>query len=147
LITKEIIHRNDPYFDLFVPFKLISDIGAGFIKYIDKAEILDLSTGAIKTPFGIASFLNLSTGCKTALNILHAADNKLDCAVNVTGCGWNALNCIFGYLDAHGNCVDILLEHVDISKCDDFEFMVNKTDYCKNITELMSFILKKVAFK
>jgi hypothetical protein len=63
-----------------------------------------------------------------------------NCALNVTGCGWNALNCIFEYLGAHGICVDIILEHANISKCDDFEFMVNKTDYGKNITELMSSI-------
>ncbi len=42
---------------------------AQIVKSIDNAELLDENTGLIKTPFGLASVNNLSTGCKTTLNV------------------------------------------------------------------------------
>jgi hypothetical protein len=130
---------NDQFFNLFVRVSGIDSVGEKNIKYIDGAEIIDKRLGTIRTKFGVTCCSNLSTGAKTTLNIIHIAKNDLDFAVNVSGCGWNSLNCIFEFLDLNNSCVPILLQHLDFRECNNFELMANESYYCKNIRALKSY--------
>lgn len=67
------------------------------IELIDNAKLLDENTGLIKTPMGLTSVNNLSMGCKTALNVAFVRKHpELNIStINVTECGYNALEVIF----------------------------------------------------
>jgi hypothetical protein len=76
------------------------------IDRIDSAK-LDGNEKKFLTPFGIAGIEHLSTGCKTALNILRNRGR----AVNCTECGNNALQHIFDIIGESG--APIVLSHCD----------------------------------
>ena len=48
---------------------------AEIIELIDNAKLLDENTGLVKTPMGLTSVNNLSTGCKTALNVAFVREH------------------------------------------------------------------------
>jgi hypothetical protein len=127
--------------------KDIDDIGEKYIAFIDGASLIDKNIGTIKTPFGVTSIKDLSTGAKTVLNVMHVAKNKLDYAVDITECGWNAIDCIFEFLDQNDNCVQILLQHVEFRECKDHEYLVNDSIHCKDTEELSRLAFRKIVGK
>jgi hypothetical protein len=146
LITKDIIISNNAFFNRNATISDILEAGK-LIKIIDGAEIIDTKLCTIKTPFGVTSIRNLSSGSKTAINVMHIARNKLDYSVDISECGWNALNCIFEFLDLNDSCVQILLRHVDFDECNDFEFIANGSDFCKSTRELKIYAFDKIIGK
>ena len=86
---------NDSFFNLNTSNETMSDKEAAIIYQIDNAKLL--SEKRIETKFGIGNIRNLSTGCKTVLNIVKHPDM----IVCVDGCGTNVLDYIFQMEDAN----------------------------------------------
>ena len=67
---EEIIIDNESFFDN-IDIDALSQKSIDVMEQIDKAKLLDLNTGKIETPFGIAGVTDLSTGCKTVINTIY----------------------------------------------------------------------------
>lgn len=87
--NNSIINFNDEYFCGTYMNYSFTDLDKKIIKQIDSAVIID--DDKIQTPFGIASIEDLSTGCKTLININHNP-NKI---ISIVECGDNAIDCLF----------------------------------------------------
>ena len=75
------------------------------LKTIDNAEIVDPTTNLIKTPYGLCSTRQLSSGCKAALVANYMKKhNKREFALDVY-CGGNALDIIYQILDNTEICI------------------------------------------
>lgn len=94
--ASNIIVDNEDFFFRVVIFSEIKE-AAAIIKSIDNAKIISLDKGLIDTPFGITNVDNLSTGCKTALNVAYLnLHPEIDVdTVSLVECGKNAIDCIF----------------------------------------------------
>ena len=88
--TKELVTLNDIYFNQ-TTVSLLDERAAGIISAIDSSEML--TRFAIRSRFdGMALNIDkLSTGCKTALNILFNPEKIFD----IRECGDNALDVIY----------------------------------------------------
>ena len=93
-----IIDNNESFFNHISLSK--TETESFILDYIDSAKYLDRShvSGKFSTCYPISE---LSTGCKTLLNILNTKDR----CFNVVECGNNALECLFSITDGY-----ILLE-------------------------------------
>ncbi len=90
-VTEEIVRFNDIYFNKYTA-DLLDDRARDIIKQIDQTEML--GKYAIESRFD-GTKLNidkLSTGCKTALNVMYNPNNIFD----ICECGENALEVIYG---------------------------------------------------
>lgn len=87
--SKDWIFQNDLYFNLNTGNEEMSQNEINLIWQIDEAKLtLDKH---IETKYGLGTIRNLSSGCKTLLNILKHP-NKVVC---VEECGPNVLKIIF----------------------------------------------------
>lgn len=80
---------NDLFFNICTGNEDLTDKDVQYIQEIDKASVTE--DGHIETKYGIGTIRNLSSGCKTLLNILHHPE-KVIC---VEECGPNVLKEIF----------------------------------------------------
>ena len=87
--SKDWIIQNDLYFNLNTGNEEMTDKDINIIKQADNA-ILTLDKH-IQTKYGLGTIRNLSSGCKTLLNIMKHPD-KVVC---VEECGPNILKMIF----------------------------------------------------
>ena len=90
-VTEEVVRFNDIYFNKYTS-DLLDDRARDIIKQIDQTEML--GKYAIESRFD-GTRLNidkLSTGCKTALNVMYNPNNIFD----ICECGENALEVIYG---------------------------------------------------
>lgn len=87
--SKDWIFQNDLYFNLNTGNEEMSQNEINFIWQIDEAKMT--SDKHIVTKYGLGTIRNLSSGCKTLLNILKHPD-KVVC---VEECGPNVLKIIF----------------------------------------------------
>ena len=90
-VTEEAVRFNDIYFNKYTA-DLLDDRARDIIKQIDQTEML--GKYAIESRFD-GTKLNidkLSTGCKTALNVMYNPNNIFD----ICECGENALEVIYG---------------------------------------------------
>ena len=87
------IIQNDLYFNLHTGNEEMSEKEVQLIKEIDHAELTE--DKHIVTRYGLGTIRNLSSGCKTLLNIVKHPD-KVVC---VEECGPNVLKVIFGMND------------------------------------------------
>lgn len=124
LIEHNYVVDNEGFFLRFVNAFEVPNFES-IIATIDNAKVLDKDTGLIQTPFGLTEINKLSTGCKTALNIsfiLQHPEMNIK-TVNVTECGYNALDVIF---DMNINGVKLFLGHRDlIHKCKEHDYLVD----------------------
>jgi hypothetical protein len=83
------VHKNDSYFDLHVKSKWESlpEEKHEILRDVDFSEVL--VGNILKTQFGEARLLDMSTGSKTCLNIL--AVREFACYVDLLECGDNAV--------------------------------------------------------
>jgi hypothetical protein len=88
LSEQELIEFNDAYFNVITYNDGFTEPDKRIMEKIDNAQIIDINK--IETPYGIGAITNLSTGCKTLINILHNS-NKV---INISECGENAVNLI-----------------------------------------------------
>lgn len=87
--TKDWILQNDLYFNLNTSNEEMSQNEIDLIQLIDEAKLT--SDKHIETKYGLGTIRNLSSGCKTLLNIVKHPDK----VVNVEECGPNVLKIIF----------------------------------------------------
>ncbi len=86
---KEYILMNDQYFNLNTANKDFSEEVKQAIWDIDKAKLTD--KGHIETKYGIGLLRNLSSGCKSYLNVIYNPDK----IVSAMECGANVLDRLF----------------------------------------------------
>lgn len=87
--SKDWILQNDLYFNLNTGNEEMSDREIDLIKQVDEAKLTP--DKRIETKFGLGTIRNLSSGCKTLLNLVKHPE-KVVC---VEECGPNVLKIIF----------------------------------------------------
>lgn len=87
--SKDWILQNDLYFNLHTSNEEMSQYEIDLIKQVDEAKVT--ADKHIETKYGLGTIRNLSSGCKTLLNIIKHPD-KVVC---VEECGPNVLKIIF----------------------------------------------------
>ena len=87
--SKEWIIQNDLYFNLHTGNEYMSENEINLIQQVDEAKLTP--DKRIETKYGLGTIRNLSSGCKTLLNIVKHPDK----VVSVEECGPNVLNIIF----------------------------------------------------
>lgn len=113
------ILKNDLFFNLYTSNLPLTDADKEAISLIDAAKVTN--DNHIETKYGIGTIRNLSSGCKTYLNILK---NKGK-VVSAEECGRNVLEKIFAMEDIHifmsrperfriGDSVEICFNEKDI---------------------------------
>jgi hypothetical protein len=107
---------------------------------------VDINTGEIRTPYGLTSIRNLSTGCKTILNFIYINSelNKYNQikAIEVTECGWNALEELFLQYEKLSSKIDLILRHQNgLYNCTERRYLIDE-EY--EITDLSDLELKVV---
>ena len=80
---------NDMYFNVYTGNEEISEYEAKLIQQVDKAKLT--TDKHIETRYGIGTIRNLSTSCKTLLNIVKHPEK----VVSVEECGSDVLKIIF----------------------------------------------------
>ena len=86
---KDCILQNDLYFNLNTGNEDMSQYEINLIQQVDEAKLTP--DKHIETKYGLGTIRNLSSGCKTLLNIVKHPDK----VVNVEECGPNVLKIIF----------------------------------------------------
>lgn len=94
--TKELVTLNDIYFNQ-TTVSLLDERAAGIIAAIDSSEMLTRFTIRSRFDGMTLNIDKLSTGCKTALNVLYNPEKIFD----IRECGDNALDVIYAL--PHGN--------------------------------------------
>lgn len=87
--SKDWILRNDLYFNLYTSNEVMSQNEIDLIQRVDEAKLTP--DKRIETKYGLGMIRNLSSSCKTLLNIVKHPD-KVVC---VDECGPNVLKIIF----------------------------------------------------
>lgn len=87
--SKDWIFYNDLYFNLNTGNEDMSQKEIDLIQQVDEAKLTP--DKHIETKYGLGTIRNLSSGCKTLLNIVKHPDK----VVNVEECGPNVLKIIF----------------------------------------------------
>ncbi len=87
--SKDWIIQNDLFFNLYTSNEEMSDNEVAFIRQVDDAKLT--ADKHIETKYGLGTIRNLSSGCKTLLNIIKHPE-KVVC---VEECGPNVLKIIF----------------------------------------------------
>ena len=87
--SKDWIFYNDLYFNLNTGNEDMSQKEIDLIQQVDEAKLTP--DKHIETKYGLGTIRNLSSGCKTLLNIVKHHDK----VVNVEECGPNVLRIIF----------------------------------------------------
>ena len=131
-ITRKMPESNfikdiESMFNLHINSKDFDEDDLNSIRVIDNAEVLDLTTGLIKTPYGLTSIKDLSTGCKTVLVYNYCRKNNINKVINITEGGANALNVLFELMSKHNDSNTIVyLGHRNLLETiKSFEFNVD----------------------
>lgn len=116
--TEDWIIQNDLYFNLYTANEDITKKEINLIWQIDEAKLTP--DKHIETKYGLGTIRNLSSGCKTLLNILKYPD-KIVC---VEECGPNVLKIIFAM-----NNIKIYMSRPSFTDIpDDAKIRFNNTD-------------------
>ncbi len=89
------ILKNDLYFNLYTGNLPVTEQDRQAIREIDGAEVTE--DNHIETKYGLGTIRNLSSGCKTYLNIVKNPDK----VVSTKECGGNVLARIFALDEIH----------------------------------------------
>ncbi len=136
LELKDILIDNDAYFNENILSCDFGELELKVIQKIDEASIIDKEQGTIRTPRGITSIDKLSTGCKTILNYLSIIKKSVHefKVINVTQCGWNALEEIFEIEEVKNSGIRFLLLHKDnLHYCKVRDYIINNDTHIKNL--------------
>lgn len=87
--SDEWILKNDLYFNLYTGNQPLTQEDKEIIKKIDNAEVTDGIH--IQTKYGLGTIRNLSSGCKTYLNVIKNPDK----IISAEECGGNVLSLLF----------------------------------------------------
>lgn len=114
------IIQNDWYFNLYTGNEDFTEEEIKIIEKIDHAKIL--RDKHIETKYGLGTVRNLSSGCKTLLNVMKHPEK----VVNVEECGKNVLDILFSMNNIH----------IYMSRPIRFE-IIDNTEICLNDTEVV----------
>lgn len=89
------ILQNDWYFNLYTSNESFTKEEKKLIEQIDHARVTD--DKHIETRYGLGTVRNLSSGCKTLLNVMKHPDK----VVNADECGKNVLDVLFSMDGIH----------------------------------------------
>ncbi len=89
------ILQNDWYFNLYTSNEDFSEEEKKIIEMIDHARLTE--DKHIETKYGLGTLRNLSSGCKTLLNVMKNPGK----VVNIEECGKNVLDVLFSMDDIH----------------------------------------------
>ncbi len=121
------IKINDVFFNKYT-VEYLDDRARDVIKIIDKSEMVDKYYFESRFDGGRLNIDKLSTGCKTALNIMYNPDKIFD----ISECGENALDVIYGLEDGMVYCeypmIAFNMQKVKVAD-DNGEYVI--TDYDK----------------
>lgn len=92
----ELVTLNDIYFNKYT-VEMLDDKAAEIIEKIDNSKMISKYTISSRFNGTVLNIDKLSTGCKTALNIMYNLDKIFD----ICECGDNALDVIYAL--PHGN--------------------------------------------
>ena len=95
----ELIDLNDIYFNKYT-VELLDDKAAALIEQIDRSKMLSKYTISSRFNGTVLNIDKLSTGCKTALNIMYNPDKIFD----ICECGDNALDVIYALVQGNVYC-------------------------------------------
>lgn len=98
--SKDWIFYNDLYFNLNTGNEDMSQKEIDLIQQVDEAKLTP--DKHIETKYGLGTIRNLSSGCKTLLNIVKHPDK----VVNVEECGPNVLRIILLWIILRFICQD-----------------------------------------
>ena len=108
-------NKGDLYFGLFN--KTLSSQEKMLIEKIENAVFLNDTD--IKTPYGVCSIFDMSTGSKLLINVLQNPNTVFD----VTECGRNVLEELFKQID--NTDTKIVLRHSDFELPEGITLLVN----------------------
>ena len=112
------ILQNDWYFNLYTGNEEFTEEEKAIIEKIDHAKITQ--NKYIETKYGLGTIRNLSSGCKTILNVIKSPQK----VVNADECGRNVLDILFSM-----DSISLYMtrpERINIK--DDVEICFNNTD-------------------
>ena len=89
------ILQNDWYFNLYTSNEKFTEEDRAVIWQIDHAKLTE--DKRIETKYGLGTIRNLSSGCKTLLNVMKNPDK----IVNIEECGKNVLDLLFSLNNIH----------------------------------------------
>lgn len=140
--NRKVINDPDSFFSAHVSHHQFDENNEKVIEEIDGAKLIDCNLGTIKTPLGLTDINHLSSGCKTVLDYLYITRNndKLkDFALNVTICGYNALESLFVQMDRLNDSDTILLlQHTDsLQMCSDRQYMINDVHQTNHLSDII----------
>ena len=115
----------------------LSSIEKYFMKKIDNAVLLREDGDRIETPFGDAYLTDLSTGCKTVLNIVNPKENPDNIVFSLDECSSNVVKMIIEWVAENRPNQELYLTTLEVENCDDIEFIV---DNDKHFTDQYEFI-------
>ena len=96
------------------------------IKRVDSSILLDVNTGLIKTPHGVATVDKLSTGCKTVINAICCIRfHNTPAVINANECSPEALIELFKVVDNQN--ISLLLMNTDIPRELYWRFTLNNS--------------------
>ena len=141
LSLNEVLVNNESFFNINISSKEFNYTDIEIIKNIDNAELIDKNTGEIRTPYGLTSIRNLSTGCKTVLNFIYinSTRNKYEQikAIDVTECGWNALEELFSLYEKINSDTILILRHQNgLFNCKERKYLINDEFEITDLTDL-----------
>lgn len=93
--TEDWIIKNDLYFNLYTGNQPFTQKDQDAIEKIDGAKLT--KDNHIQTKYGLGTIRNLSSGCKTYLNIIKNPDK----IISAEECGGNVLELLFDLDEAH----------------------------------------------
>lgn len=133
------IYHIRGYFKYNVFSQDFDDTDLMIIRTLDKAELI--ADNLFKTPFGIATKEQLSSGSITALIINHWIKNHIDnMAINVISCGPNALSIIYDLVN--DTSIALIQEPMYmVGATTQHEIDYNDGEFTGNIEEYKDFIL------
>lgn len=133
---RTILIDNESFFKINVAAREFCEEDLKVMWEIDSAELLDSTTGLIKTRYGLTDINHLSTGCKTILNYFYLQRHHTPYTViDLSECGYNALRVLFDFVEKQGQVMDFLLTHQDsLDECGEREYLINNQ---KRVTNLL----------
>lgn len=122
--SKRFILSNDEEFEDKISKESILESDRQLMQQIDSVTKADAT--AVITPYGITDIYNLSTGCKTAINISHIKEQvgyREYPIVNITECGQNVIKIIFDMID--NTEIEVYLAHCFLDTILDCKYTFN----------------------
>lgn len=136
LENRMILVDNESFFKINVVAGEFCEEDLRVMREIDSAELLDKTTGLIKTSYGLTDMNHLSTGCKTILNYFYLQRHRTPYnVIDLSECGYNALRVLFDLVETQGQIMDFLLMHQDsLDQCGERDYLINNE---KSVTNLL----------